>query len=84
MAGDGPQPMDLDLLQRRLERAEKNLSLGERHLDLQRKVIAALEKTGQGYSSAAVRARDLLASIEESQRRDAETRNQLQEKIRQM
>jgi hypothetical protein len=36
--------MDLDLLQRRLGRGEQNLALGEKRLDLQRRVIAALEK----------------------------------------
>jgi hypothetical protein len=76
--------MDRGLLQRRLERAEENISLGEKRLDLQRKVIAVLEMTGQGSSPTAARARDLLVSIEEAQRRETETRHQLQETIKRM
>ena len=57
---------------------------GEKRLDLQRRVIAALEKARQGSSPTAARARDLLASMEEAQRRETETRHQLQETIKRM
>lgn len=67
------------MIERHLAQAEAHVAQGEVHLARQREIVSELER--DGHDEAALTARDLLATFEQTQQSHVEDRDRLREEL---
>jgi len=74
--------MDHEMLERRLNLAERRIGQLERHIEQQRIVLAALATAGRGNSETAEITRDVLRTMERNLRVETADRKRLPVQLR--